>query len=103
MRFVIPSQGRRPSWVSILGILCVALMLLTGVIHAAHFHANGQDDPDCALCMTAHQAVQPAAAVALILCSQPVVHRIGERIEPAPRQRFVLKLANRPPPVPDFA
>ncbi|HKO13076.1 MAG TPA: hypothetical protein VJV22_13965 [Acidobacteriaceae bacterium] len=103
MRIVAAGRGKRISWVSILGIVCIALILLTGVLHVDHFHANGQNDPDCALCVTAHQAVQVAAVVAVILCSQPMVHRIVERVEPAPRQRFVLKLANRPPPVPDFA
>jgi hypothetical protein len=93
-------RGGRPSWIAILGIVCIALMLFTGVVHAAHSHANGQVDQDCALCVTAHQAVQVVAVVAVILSSQPVVHRIVERRSPAPRQRFVLKLANRPPPVP---
>lgn len=91
------------SLVSILGILCIVLVLVTGVVHVAHFHPNGQLDQDCSLCITAHQAVQVAAIVVVILCSQPLVHRVAERIEPAPRQRFVQQLANRPPPVPDFA
>jgi len=103
MHWVTAGRGRRLSWVSILGILCIALILLTGIVHVAHFHAQGIKDPDCALCVTAHQAVQVAAVVVVILRSQPVVQRIAERVEPAPRQRFVLKLANRPPPVPDFA
>ena len=103
MGFVTAKRGGRPSWGTILGVVCIALVLMTGVIHAAHFHADGQTDHDCALCVTAHQAVQVAAIVAVVLCSQPVVHRVAERQSPAPRQRFVLKLANRPPPVPVFA
>lgn len=88
---------------SILGILCIALVLLVDVVHATHFHANGKNDPECALCVTVHQAIQVAAVVAVILFSQPVAPQVAERVEPAPRQRFVLKLANRPPPVPYFA
>jgi hypothetical protein len=103
MRLAVAMRGTRLSWVSILGILCIALVLFVGVVHVTHFHTNGQVDPDCALCVTAHQAVRVAAVVAVILFSQPVVHRIAERIESVPRQRFVLKLAIRPPPVPDFA
>ena len=103
MRLVTAERGAGRSWVSILGILCIVLVLFLGVVHATHFHPNGQTDQDCALCVTVHQAVQAAAVVAVILFSQPVVHRVAERIEPAPRQRFLLKLANRPPPVPDFA
>ena len=103
MRWLTARRGTGLSWASVLGILCIALVLLTGIVHVAHFHANGQIDQDCALCVTAHQAVQIAAVVAVILCSQPVVQRVAERRSPAPRQRFVLKLANRPPPVPVFA
>lgn len=91
------------SWVSILGTLCIVLILFTGLVHVAHFHANGQVDQDCALCVTAHQAVQIAALVVVILCSQRVERRTVERASPTPRQRFLLKLANRPPPVPVFA
>lgn len=99
------TRGRdaRLSWVSILGCLCIALVLFTCIVRVTHFPANGQIDQGCALCVTVHQAVQITAAVAVVSFSQPVVHRIAERIEPAPRQRFVLKFVNRPPPVPDFA
>jgi len=103
MRPVTARRGAGLPWVSILGILCIELVLFVGIVHVTHFHANGQIDQDCALCVTVHQAVQVAAVVAVILFSQPVVHRIAERIEPAPRQRFVLKFVNRPPPIPDFA
>jgi len=96
-------RGGVSSWVVILGVICIALVLFTGVVHAAHFHANGQIDQDCALCVAAHQAVQVAALVVVILCSQPVERRTAERASPTPRQRFLLKLANRPPPVPVFA
>ena len=103
MRLVTIGRGTRLSGESILGVLCIALVLFAGIVHVTHSHANGQIDQDCALCVTVHQAVQVAAVVAVILFSQPVVHRIAERIEPAPRQRFVLKFVNRPPPIPDFA
>lgn len=103
MGFVGARRGRWQTWTSILGVVCIALVLFTGVVHVVHSHPNGQVDQDCALCVTAHQAVQVVAVVAVILSSQPVVHRVVERVAPAPRQRFVLKLANRPPPVPVFA
>ncbi len=103
MGVVRANRGGRTSWVSILGIVCIALVLLTGIVHVAHSHANGQLDQDCSLCVTAHQAVKVTAVVAVILSSQPVVRRVVARVAPAPRQRFVLKLANRPPPVPVFA
>jgi amino acid permease len=103
MRLVTAKRGASLSLVSILGIFCIALVLAAGVLHVAHVHANGQTDQDCALCVSAHQAVQVTAVVAVMVSSQPVVYRIAEHIDPAPRQRFVQQLANRPPPVPDFA
>jgi hypothetical protein len=88
---------------SILGIVCIVLVLFAGVVQVAHFHADGQVDHHCALCVTVHQAVQATAVVAVVLFSLAVVYRVAERRSPAPRQRFLLKLANRPPPVPLFA
>ena len=102
MGFVRGKRGSWQSWTAILGVVCIALVLFTGVVHVAHFHANGQIDQDCALCVAAHQAVRVAALVVVILCSQPVERRTAELASPTPRQRFVLKLANRPPPVPVF-
>ena len=100
MRFVTAKRGARLSWVSVLGILCIALVLTTGILSVTHAHANGQVDHDCALCFTAHQVVQIAVFVTVLLASQPVPRFTRERFAPVPRQRFVLKLANRPPPVP---
>jgi hypothetical protein len=57
-------------------------------------------DHDCALCFTAHQVVQIAVVVTVLLASRPIARFTAENFAPLPRQRFVLKLANRPPPVP---
>ncbi|HEX4067352.1 MAG TPA: hypothetical protein VHZ09_15140 [Acidobacteriaceae bacterium] len=93
-------RGTGLSWVSILGIVCIALVLFTGILHVAHTHPNGHIDPDCSLCMTAHNAVQIVVAVTLVISARPVARYVAETFTPVPRQRFVLKLANRPPPVP---
>lgn len=99
MRFVTAERGTRLSWVSVLGILCIALVLTTGILSVTHTHANGQIDHDCALCFTAHQVVQIAVVVTILLASRPIARFTCEKFAPLPRQRFVLKLANRPPPV----
>ncbi|MGC2636150.1 MAG: hypothetical protein WA294_03160 [Acidobacteriaceae bacterium] len=78
----------------------MALVLVTGILQVTHTHANGQIDHDCSLCFTAHQAVQIAVVVAIHFVSHPVARFTAKRFAPLPRQRFVLKLANRPPPVP---
>jgi len=100
MRFVTAKRGTRLSWAAILGILCVALVLTTGVLSVTHSHPSGQIDHDCALCFTAHQVIQIAVVVTILLASRTITRLTRERFAPVPRQRFVLKLAIRPPPVP---
>jgi hypothetical protein len=105
MRAFNSRQRFQPSWASWLGIVCIALVLLTGVIQVAHTHATGQVDHEgCSLCTTAHHVVQGVALVALAISIQPVAHVASEATSEVPRQRFLLKLAIRPPPVtPAFA
>ncbi len=93
-------RGAPVSWISILGIACVTLVLLTGVLQVTHTHANGQPDHDCSLCVTAHHVAQVVVVVMLASVSDTVARFVAARFTPFPRQRFVLKLANRPPPVP---
>lgn len=100
MAFVRAKRGSQISWASLLAILCIALVLMTGVLQVTHSHPSGQPDHDCSLCVTAHHAVQAVVVVALALSSRPVARFVPENFTPVPRQRFVLKLANRPPPVP---
>jgi len=105
MCFVTATRGPRRSWVALLGIVCIALVLFTGILRVTHSHPNGRIDPDCSLCMTAHTVAQVVVVVAIQITSQPVERYVTESYcAPLPRQRFVLKLANRPPPVtPAFA
>jgi hypothetical protein len=86
------------SWRKFLGVACIALILFAGVLQVAHSHATGQVDHDCSLCVAAHHVVQGATTVALELSSHAVPRHIAENFNPLPRQRFLLKLANRPPP-----
>ncbi|MGC2619576.1 MAG: hypothetical protein WA414_11085 [Acidobacteriaceae bacterium] len=83
-----------------LAILCIALVLFTGILQVTHSHPNGHIDPDCSLCMTAHHAAQVVVVVTAEVSVQPVARVVAEKFSPLPRQRFVLKLAIRPPPVP---
>jgi hypothetical protein len=100
MGFVTARRGTRISWASLVAILCVALVLMTGVLQVTHSHPSGQDDHDCSLCVSAHHVAQAVVVVTLALSSRPVARFVPEAFTPVPRQRFVLKLANRPPPVP---
>lgn len=101
MRVVTAGRGTRLSWgVSVLGMLCVALVLMTGILQVTHSHPSGQADHDCSLCVTAHHVAQVVVAVTMAVSARPVARFVPEDFTPVPRQRFVLKLANRPPPVP---
>lgn len=87
------------SLVAVLGMLCIALVLFTGVVQATHSHPAGQTDHgDCALCSTAHHTAQVVALVSLELTVQPVVPVPVDRPIDRPVTRVLIKLANRPPP-----
>ena len=91
----------QPRWKLLVGLLCVALVVLSGTISATHTH--GRDislHDDCGLCVAAHATVQLASQPPL-----PTLARVFTRIETArPIRRPALKLAfdlfTRPPPVP---
>ncbi|HTW47461.1 MAG TPA: hypothetical protein VMD92_05905 [Acidobacteriaceae bacterium] len=87
----------------VLGSLCVALVLMSGMIQAAHFHADGQLDHDCALCMTAHSVAQAAAPIALIFTSRQVEALAAPRTIARARDAVHFRLASRPPPLPFLA
>jgi hypothetical protein len=99
MMQLFSSQLRaRSSWVRVLGIICVSLVLMSGIAQVAHNHASGQPDHDCALCVTAHHVIQIVAQVSLNLSSRPVAAIAAEPTRDLPRRYFFLKLKSRPPP-----
>jgi len=87
------------TWAGWLGILCIGLVLLTGFVQIAHTHPAGQVDEGCSLCNTAHHVVQTVALVTVAVSIQPVWRIASEKPLDRPRQKFLHKLANRPPPV----
>ncbi|MBT9330597.1 DUF2607 family protein [Paracidobacterium acidisoli] len=102
MRALSTVRRSQYSWAGWLGIFCILLVLMTGVIQVTHYHASGtsgQVDHDCSLCVTAHNVVQAVTLITLAVTSQPVAPLVSEASQPIPRQRLILKLANRPPPV----
>jgi hypothetical protein len=86
------------SWTALLGIVCIALVLMIGIIQVAHSHPSGHPDPDCSLCVTAHQAVQVVALITLHVSSQPIEHVSPEPARELPRRSFFFRLDCRPPP-----
>jgi hypothetical protein len=88
----------RLNWVCALGILCIALVMMSGMVQAAHFHASGTIDHDCALCVAAHQAAHAAPPVTLDLSSLPVTCLPTARRLVMPRRAVFFRLNSRPPP-----
>jgi hypothetical protein len=86
-----------------LGSLCIALVLMSGMIQAAHFHADAQADHDCALCLTVHSVAQVTAPIALQFTSRPVGTLTAPRTIARARDAVHFRLASRPPPLPFLA
>jgi hypothetical protein len=95
----------RPFWLrmrwsrtGVLGGLCIALVLLSGMIQAAHFHASAQPDHDCSLCLTVHSVAHVATPIVLRVTSRPVAALAPLRCIARPRPAVHFRLASRPPP-----
>ncbi|HEX3941278.1 MAG TPA: hypothetical protein VHX11_07335 [Acidobacteriaceae bacterium] len=84
----------------VVGLLCIALLLLGAVIQVAHTHADGAIHSDCALCATAHVAFATVAALALLSLFARTVSSFAPRPQPAFRRFDIpFELSNRPPPI----
>jgi len=85
-------------WV-VLGFFCCALITLGGIVQVGHTHADGRAvQSDCALCHTAHLAVQPSVPQSLPR-TVFVVATISAAPQPIRTQFFfVFALFTRPPP-----
>ena len=104
MRFIVFSLGPKPnvqsSWRIFLALLCMLLVLATGTVQAVHSHPVGDiSHADCALCVTAHVAVE-VAQPPVTLAVASVVSAI-EVFDPSTRMKtfFTFALFTRPPPV----
>jgi hypothetical protein len=92
------SQMRSP-WRVLLGVLCIALVMVGGIVSVTHTHSQQETShQDCGLCVTAHMAVQVAVTVTQV-CVAQVFTRV-EQSRPVARQDFTSEFAlfSRPPP-----
>jgi hypothetical protein len=87
------------SLLSLVGIVCIGLVLMTGMVQVTHSHASGQPDHDCSLCITAHHVIQVVVLISLVLARRPVVTLATEPSCDLPILLFFFDLASRPPPV----
>jgi hypothetical protein len=90
---------RKPLWLAV-SFLCIALVALTGVVQVAHTHAGGRlNQPDCALCHTAHLVIQASVPQSLPHTVW-IVATLAVTPQPFSRLHFsVFSLFTRPPPV----
>lgn len=94
MRFAFPRLPRARTLV--LGCLCIALVVIGGMIQAAHFHTS--PDHDCSLCLMVHSAAQGAAPLAMVFSSRQLEPLYAARPIARPRAAVHFRLASRPPP-----
>jgi hypothetical protein len=89
---------RASRWRLIVGLRCVALIVLGGTLSVAHGHDDGITHADCGLCATAHVTVQVASTLTLGPVTQ-VFTRVDTSLpEIRPRTLFRSELFTRPPP-----
>jgi hypothetical protein len=84
---------------AVLGFLCCALIVFSGIVQVGHTHADGQAvQSDCALCHTAHVVVQPSIPQSLPRAVR-IVAKISTALEAIrPKPFSVFSLFTRPPP-----
>jgi len=87
------------AWRLLLALLCVSLVLFCGTIQAVHSHPQGDiSHTDCALCATAHVAVQATETLVAVHVAQ-LVMVVEPLVAQAPiRTLSTFALFTRPPP-----
>ena len=96
----LPARHIPHSWKLFLGLLCVALVVLSGTLSVTHAHAQGDiTHADCGLCVAVHMAAQLVSPAPL-----PPVARVFTCVEASrpiyrPQAHFASNLFTRPPPV----
>jgi hypothetical protein len=71
---------------------------MSGMVQAAHMHAGGAADHDCALCVAAHHVARVAPPVTLHFSSRQVAAVAPVRSLHRPRRAVYFRLSSRPPP-----
>jgi hypothetical protein len=92
------SQMRSP-WRTLLGVLCIALIMVGGIVSVTHTHSQQETShQDCGLCVTAHMAVQISVTVTQVSVAQVFIRVEASR--PVASHEFTPQFAlfSRPPP-----
>jgi hypothetical protein len=68
------------------------------MVQAAHFHAQGEADHDCALCVAAHQAAHTTGLITFDISSLSVAPLTVACSLTMPRRAVYFRFFGRPPP-----
>jgi hypothetical protein len=97
-RSVFPRPHTRPPWRLLLGVLCISLILVAGILSVTHTHSDGRVHSDCGLCVTAHASVHVSAPPPQILISHVYIEIEASRPVARPQSAPQFALFSRPPP-----
>ncbi len=94
-----PKLQDRSTWRLLLGLLCLALVIVGSTVQVAHTHPGGDiSHADCSLCATAHVVVQVASEPVPLLAVLVVTPVSSFVLKPRPTAISVFALFTRPPP-----
>jgi len=89
-----------PRWKLLLGLLCVALVILGGTLAATHTHDRENSiHADCSLCVAAHVTVQLAPQQPVLTLTRVFTRVESTRAVRRPHLELAFDLYTRPPPV----
>jgi len=88
----------RSPWKLLLGMLCIALILVCGTLSVTHAHADGRTHADCSLCITAHTVVQASATPAQVFAPHAFTEIEVVCLSFQPQVSSDFSLFSRPPP-----
>jgi hypothetical protein len=96
----LPNSRTARRWSVLLGVLCIALIVLGGTLQVAHTHRGGDlSHTDCSLCATAHVVAQAVSAPVALPASRVIASVRGFTLRPLRASHSTFALFTRPPPV----
>ena len=100
MHYKQAKEHVRHPWKVVLALCCALLLVFGATVQVAHVHtAADVSHAGCALCVTAHVVISPAAPVTVPLPARQMAAPVVD-LQPTFARRFLdFSLYTRPPPV----
>jgi hypothetical protein len=101
--FTVSHSTQKPltlsPWKAFLGVICIALVLVSGTLSVTHSHAKAVDEHGtCGLCVSAHMTAHLAAPPPQIVLTQVFIEIESAAPVARPRTAPHFALFSRPPP-----